>query len=79
MLKTLRLRPQMNRFIANKRIYQRNEITAAFTVKKEFKDDGAESLARIVAEDRDMLATLMKKLIENPELLEAPLRTNVKY
>ena len=64
MLKTLRLRPQMNRFIANKRIYQRNEITAAFTVKKEFKDDGAEGLARIVAENRDTLATIKKKVQE---------------
>ena len=68
MLKTVRLRPQMNRFIANKTIYQRNEITGAFTVKKEFKDDGAESLARIVAEGSDTLLTMTKKIQEQIRL-----------
>lgn len=62
MLKTLRLRPQMNRFIANQTMYQRNCITAAFTVKKEFRDDGDETLARIVAEDTDNLESISKKV-----------------
>lgn len=47
MLKTITLRPKMNRFIANKTMYQRNEISAAFTVKKVFSDNGAEALAQI--------------------------------
>ena len=62
MLKTIRLRPQMNRFIANKNVYQRNNITAAFTVKKEFRDDGDETLARVVAEDGDTLADISAKV-----------------
>ena len=45
MLKTVTLRPKMNRFIANKTMYLRNEVSAAFTVKKIFTDDGAEALA----------------------------------
>lgn len=64
MLKTIRIRPQMNRFIANKNVYQRNAVTAAFTVKKEFKDDGDETLARIVAEDTDTLADISAKVRE---------------
>lgn len=64
MLKTLRLRPQMNRFIANQTMYQRNCITAAFTVKKEFRDDGDETLARIVAEDTDNLGSISFKVRE---------------
>ena len=44
MLKVITLRPKMNRFIANKTMYQRNEVSAAFTVKKEFSDDGGEAL-----------------------------------
>lgn len=64
MLKTLRLRPQMNRFIANQTMYQRNCITAAFTVKKEFRDDGDETLARIVAEDTDNLESISFKVRE---------------
>ena len=50
-LKILTLRPKMNRFIANKNVYQRNEISAAFVVKKLFTDDGAEALAFIHAKD----------------------------
>lgn len=46
-LKTITLRPKMNRFIANKTMYQRNEVTASFTVKKIFHDDGGEALAKI--------------------------------
>ena len=47
MLKTITLRPKMNRFIANQTMYLRNEVSAAFTVKKIFSDNGAEALAQI--------------------------------
>lgn len=46
-LKTITLRPKMNRFIANKTMYQRREVSGAFTVKKIFSDDGAEALAQV--------------------------------
>lgn len=46
-LKTITLRPKMNRFIANKTMYLRNEVSAAFTVKKIFSDNGAEALAQV--------------------------------
>ena len=57
-LKILTLRPKMNRFIANKNVYQRNEISAAFVVKKLFSDDGAEALAFIHAKDSDTIDTV---------------------
>ncbi|MCR4990761.1 MAG: 2-oxo acid dehydrogenase subunit E2 [Lachnospiraceae bacterium] len=63
-LKAIRLRPHLNRFITNKTVYQRNELTAAFTVKKTFSDEGEETLARINAEDDDTLKTLAKKINE---------------
>ncbi|MBO4514494.1 MAG: 2-oxo acid dehydrogenase subunit E2 [Lachnospiraceae bacterium] len=66
-LKTIWLRPHMNRFIANKNMYQRNEVTAAFTVKKTFSDEGDETLARVVAEEGDTLETLNRKIIEQIE------------
>ena len=47
LVKTVTLRPKLNRFIANKNFYQRNEVSAAFVVKKLFADDGAEALAVI--------------------------------
>lgn len=58
MLKTITLRPKMNYFIANKNMYKRNELTAAFTVKKVFADNGDEALARIYAKDSDNIDTI---------------------
>ena len=46
-LKTITLRPQLNRFIANYNLYQRNEVSAAFTIKRIFSDSGDEALAFI--------------------------------
>ncbi len=57
-LKTLTLRPYMNRFVANGSIYQRNEISASFVVKKQFSDKGEEALAIIRANPNDTLETV---------------------
>ena len=57
-LKILTLRPKMNRFIANRNLYQRNEISAAFVVKKLFSDNGAEALAFLHAKDSDNIDTV---------------------
>lgn len=46
-LKTMVLRPKMNRFIANNTMYMHKDISASFTVKKVFSDDGAEALAQV--------------------------------
>ncbi len=62
LIKTLTLRPKMNRFIANENVYQRNEVSAAFVVKKLFSDDGAEALAFLHSVDEDTLFTLRDKL-----------------
>ena len=63
-LKTITLRPQMNRFIANSNVYQRNDVTAAFTVKKTFSDEGEETLARIVGDPTDTLKEIRDKVNE---------------
>lgn len=61
-LKTIMLRPKMNRFITNKNIYHRNYLSAAFTVKKEFSDNGDEALAFIYADENDTIETLNEKI-----------------
>ena len=58
MLKTITLRPKMNRFIANQTMYQRNEVSAAFTVKKVFSDQGGEALAFIHSKETDNIDTI---------------------
>ena len=57
------LRPKMNRFIANKNMYQRNELTAAFVVKKEFSDSGAEALAKLRFEAGDTIDSIKDKIV----------------
>ncbi len=57
------LRPKMNRFIANKNVYQRNELTAAFVVKKEFSDNGAEALAKLRFEPKDTMDSIWAKVV----------------
>lgn len=57
-LKTITQRPQLNRFYANYNLYQRNEVSAAFTIKKVFEDDSEEGLAFIHAKPEDTIHTI---------------------
>ena len=61
-LKTITLRPQLNRFIANYNLYERNEVSAAFTIKKIFKDDGDEALAFIHSKPTDNLESIHNEI-----------------
>ncbi len=57
-LKTVTLRPKMNRFIANKNYYQRNEVSAAFVIKKQFQDNSEEGMAFIRSKETDTIDTV---------------------
>ena len=57
-LKTITLRPQLNRFYANYNLYQRNEVSAAFTIKKVFTDEGDEALAFIHSKPTDTIDSI---------------------
>lgn len=57
-LKTITLRPQLNRFYANYNLYQRNEVSAAFTIKKIFTDEGDEALAFIHSKPTDTIDSI---------------------
>lgn len=45
LVKTITLRPKMNYFVKGNRLYSRNDISVAFTIKKRFEDDAHEALA----------------------------------
>lgn len=62
LIKTLTLRPKMNRFIANRNVYQRDNVSAAFVVKKKFSDNGAEALAFVHAKDEDTMDTIHQSI-----------------
>ena len=57
-LKTITLRPKMNIFIANGNMYQRNGVSAAFTIKKVFEDNSEEGLAFIRSKETDTIETV---------------------
>lgn len=61
-LKTISLRPQLNRFIANGNLYERYEVTAAFTIKKIFSDTGDEALAFIHSIDEDNIDSIHNEI-----------------
>lgn len=61
-LKTVTLRPKLNRFIANKNMYQRNDVSASFVVKKQFSDNGGESLCFLHAKDDDTIDTVHEQM-----------------
>ncbi len=63
-LKTVTLRPKLNRFIANSNTYQRHDVSAAFVVKKLFSDDGEEGLAFLNCKPDDNLQTLRDRLYQ---------------
>jgi len=44
MVKLIVLRPHLNRFIAGRRFYQRDDVSLAFVVKRHFSDDGGEGV-----------------------------------
>lgn len=68
LLKVITLRPKMNRFIANQTMYQRNEISAAFTVKKIFSDDGGEALAFIHSKPEDNIDSIHDEIFRQVSL-----------
>ena len=45
LVKVMHLRPALNRFVCNMKLYQKDEVSIGFTVKKKFADNAAEGLA----------------------------------
>ncbi len=58
------LRPCMNRFVCNHKVYQKNEISIAFTVKKEFNDKAEEALAFFTYDEKETIESYHKKIMD---------------
>jgi hypothetical protein len=58
------LRPKMNRFIVGSKMYQRRNITVAFTVKKKFNDNATEALAFFEYDPRETLDSYHEKIMK---------------
>ena len=63
MARMVRERPLMNRFIQGYRMYERNEISISFVVKRRFADGAEESLMVLFPKDDDTLDTISRKIV----------------
>ncbi len=57
------LRPRMNRFVVSNKLYQRRDVTVAFTVKKRFDDKAEEALAFFTYDPKETLGTYHEKIM----------------
>lgn len=58
------LRPKMNRFVCNNKLFQRHDITVAFTVKKQFDDKAEEGLAFFTYDPQETIDTYHSKIMK---------------
>ncbi|MBE7091406.1 MAG: 2-oxo acid dehydrogenase subunit E2 [Clostridiales bacterium] len=65
------LRPLMNRFVVNCKLYQRNDITISITVKKELSDTGEECLIKLHFKGTE-------SIYEVKEIVDKALKENLK-
>ncbi len=61
-VRTIALRPKINRFVSGYRIYQRNRIQFAFIVKKDLTEEGTETNAKITFGPADTLESVRKRI-----------------
>lgn len=62
-VKAVTLRPQMNRFIQGRRLYQRDELSLGFVVKKQFRDNADEGLAFIKFPEDTTIDSLHERIM----------------
>lgn len=58
--KTVFNRPALNRFIKNKRLYERNKVTFAFIAKNKLSDKGEERIISVDVNPKDNIMTYSK-------------------
>lgn len=61
-VRVLAERPQLNRFVVNRRLYARKKISLSFAVKKKFADEGRLSTVKIDFEPTDGLEEVSRKV-----------------
>lgn len=61
-VRTLALRPEANRFVAGRRIYQRRTIDLSFVVKRELTEDAGETTVKISFDPRSTAADVADRV-----------------
>ena len=60
--KTIYNRPKLNRFIANRHVFEHNDITISFVAKISFDDRSEEIMVMVPIEEKDNIDTISKKV-----------------
>ncbi len=61
-IRTIKMRPLLNRYISGKRYYMRNEISLGFTVKRQFEDHAEETLMIYKPKDEENLEAITDRI-----------------
>ena len=77
LVKTVILRPKLNRFYANENYYQRNKVTAGFVIKKEFADGSEEAMALLEIKPESTIDTIHEEI--HQEVAACREQKKVKY
>ena len=75
--KTIYFRPYLNRFIAGRRVYQRDKITLSFVVKRSFEDHAEEMLLIMKAEPKSTIFDISKKIVGDAGKLRREKSTDI--
>ncbi len=70
-LQVFHSRPNMNRFVAGRRLYAHHDVEILYTVKIELNDDSFESVARVKFDADDNLETVTRQMEEQIALIKA--------
>jgi hypothetical protein len=70
-VRTIALRPKLNRFVKGRRVYQRNSISCSFVVKKELTEDAPYSNVKIMFGPDETLEAVCEKVDERLRLVRA--------
>jgi 2-oxoacid dehydrogenases acyltransferase (catalytic domain) len=61
-VRTLALRPEVNRFVVGRRIYQRRTIDLSFVIKRELSEEASETTVKITFDPRSTFADVVEKV-----------------
>ncbi|MCL1840615.1 MAG: 2-oxo acid dehydrogenase subunit E2 [Propionibacteriaceae bacterium] len=62
MVKLLRARPTLNRYVAGRRLWQRRDVVVSFIAKRAYSDDAPETNIQVTIRPHDDVKTLLAKV-----------------
>ena len=70
LLQTIYRRPNVNRFIAGRRLYDHNDISILYVVKNKLTDDALESIAEVKLSPDDTVDDIAARMKENTDSIK---------